>query len=239
MKILLTRPEQDSVSFAERLAEGGVDAVITPLMRVEYLNGPPPDLSGVQALLVTSANGVRAFAERVSDRTLPVYAVGDATAREARLAGFETVTSAGGDVEDLAALVRDRCDPTRGTLLHIAGTAVAGDLGGALLEASFDYRREVMYEVHRAERLPPEALAAFGYGDLAGVALFSPRSARIFEECVDTAGRSADLARLIAFVLSGNVAEALRRDAWHEIRVAAEPTADAILKMVLDAAETR
>ena len=49
------------------------------------------DLSGVQAILLTSANGARALAAAAPDaaaRRLPVLAVGCATARAARDAGF-------------------------------------------------------------------------------------------------------------------------------------------------------
>ena len=51
----------------------------------------PLDLDGVQALIATSANGVRAFAARDPRRSLPVCAVGDATARAASDAGFADV----------------------------------------------------------------------------------------------------------------------------------------------------
>lgn len=239
MKVLLTRPERDSAAFAERLRENGIDALIAPLMSVEYVDGPPPDLANVQALLMTSANGVRAMARRSAARDLPVFAVGDATAREARTAGFRSVTSAGGDVGDLAERVRAACDPAGGALLHVAGTSVAGDLAGALEAGGYSYRRDVMYAARQVDRLPPAAADALDSDDLDGAALFSPRSAEILERCVAEAGRTPALARLRAFGLSRNVADALSAEKWREISVAAEPTADAMLKMVLAAAETR
>ena len=59
-----------------------------------------------------AANGARALARATQRRDLPVLAVGDATARAAREAGFESVTSAGGDVGDLAPLAAARCAPS-------------------------------------------------------------------------------------------------------------------------------
>ena len=239
MRVLLTRPEQDASPFADHLRQAGVDAVIAPMMTIEYRDGSSPDLSGVQAVLVTSANGVRAFVQGSTERDIAVFAVGDATAREARAAGFSTVRSAGGDVDDLAALVCDSCDPSAGVLLHVAGSAVAGDLAGMLEESGFTYRREIMYSVAVADGLPPAAEAALDGGSIDGVALFSPRSAEVFEACIAAAGRKPALGRLRAFALSQNVAAALSTDSWCDVLIADEPTAAAMLKMVLEAAETR
>jgi len=56
---LLQRGENLLVDLAE-VTEDLVDTIL----RIELEDGPPPDLTGVQALLFTSANGVRAFARR-------------------------------------------------------------------------------------------------------------------------------------------------------------------------------
>ncbi|HEY7610485.1 MAG TPA: uroporphyrinogen-III synthase, partial [Alphaproteobacteria bacterium] len=64
MRILLTRPEPDAQRFAAQLAEHGIEAVVAPLMTIETADAPLPPLEGVQALVFTSANGVRAYAAR-------------------------------------------------------------------------------------------------------------------------------------------------------------------------------
>ena len=82
-----------------------------------------PLLDGAAGLLFTSANGVRAFAAASPRRDLPALAVGDATAAAARAAGFADVASAGGNVADLALLVRRRLEPEAGALVHSRGAA--------------------------------------------------------------------------------------------------------------------
>jgi len=66
-KILITRPEEDAKPLADALAERGIASVIEPLLAIRTLpeTAAPlaEDLAGVQAILFTSANGVRAFAE--------------------------------------------------------------------------------------------------------------------------------------------------------------------------------
>src|SRR5512138_2054943 len=132
MRILVTRPREESVRLASLLEAKGHDVLVEPLFTIEPEPDAPLDLDGVQALLMTSANGVRAFAQRSPRRDLRVFAVGDATADAARAFDFETVESASGDVGDLARLVRERVRPEDGALLHSAGSVVAGDLAGAL-----------------------------------------------------------------------------------------------------------
>ncbi|HEX9702689.1 MAG TPA: uroporphyrinogen-III synthase, partial [Rhodospirillales bacterium] len=126
MRLLITRPKDDAQTLADALAALRIDCLIEPVIEVADVDGPPPDLSGVQALLVTSANGARAFARRHGGRALPVLAVGDASAAAARDLGFTSVESARGDVQALAALVRARLAPARGALLHVAASDVAG-----------------------------------------------------------------------------------------------------------------
>src|SRR5205085_2583542 len=80
------------------------------------------------------------------------------------------------DVEDLAALVTARLDPRRGTLLHAAGRAVAGDLAGRLAAAGFRVSRAVLYDAEPATALSAATVAALGERRIAAAFFFPPRS---------------------------------------------------------------
>ncbi|HYM03709.1 MAG TPA: uroporphyrinogen-III synthase, partial [Stellaceae bacterium] len=88
MKALVTRPREDAASLARAFAERGIEAVIEPMLTIapvaEGARQLAEQLAGVQALLFTSANGVRAFAAASVRRELPVFVVGDASAAAAR-----------------------------------------------------------------------------------------------------------------------------------------------------------
>jgi uroporphyrinogen-III synthase len=236
-RILVTRPEQDAAATAARLRDLGHEAVITPLMDVHFLPGPPLDLAGAQALLMTSANGARALAARQAGAAvdLPVLAVGDATARAARDLGFANVDSAGGDVDDLARLAAARLRPGDGVLLHVAGSKVAGDLAGMLAQAGYTYRRSVLYDAKPVAALPHAAAAALADGTAAGVLLYSPRTAGLFRDLVLAAGLCGFLDGVTAFCLSANVA-ARAGAGWRRVAVAAEPTERALMDAVALAA---
>ena len=191
---------------------------------------PDPDLSGVQALLITSTNGIRAFARRVPGRGIAVCAVGDASARAAGDLGFGDVTSASGDVEALAAMVKADRNPNAGALLHVAGTDLVGDLFGLLEAAGFEVRRAVLYEARAAGSLSGETRDAMEAGTLDGVLLFSPRTAALFAELVTDAGVSETCRDLIAYCLSPAVAEKVQSLAWRDVVVATEPSQEALLR---------
>jgi len=232
-RLLLTRPAEDAAETARRLEGLGHQVLVTPLMLVDVLGGGPLDLAGVQALLVTSVNGLRAFMHRQSGRIpdLPVFTVGDATAAAARAFGFRQVRSAGGDVNDLAALAASNLHPLGGTLLHPAASDLAGDLGFMLTRGGYAYRREIIYRAHLAEVLPAPAVQAIVTKSVDGVLLYSPRSADVFDRLVRTAGLRAACAHLAVYCLSANVARAAG-DPWREILIAAAPNEDSLLDLI-------
>ena len=69
-------------------------------------------------------------------RALPVFAVGQHSAQAMRAAGFADVSSADGNVNDLADLVAARMKPGA-PLLYLAGEERSGDLAGVLRARNF------------------------------------------------------------------------------------------------------
>jgi len=208
--------------------------VQAPLLEIEPVAGRGIDLAGVRALLVTSTNGARALAAATERRDLTILAVGDASARVAREAGFADVEAAGGDVESLAALVRARLAPSQGALLHAAGSDRAGDLAALLAPDGFTVWRAVLYRAHPVTKLPATAEAALREGTLDAALLYSPRTAGTFVRLVCAAGLAPSCARLAAICLSDAVAAAVRALPWRRVAVAGAPT-EAALFAALDA----
>jgi uroporphyrinogen-III synthase len=229
---LITRPEEDARPLAEALADRGIATLIEPLLAIRPLPEAAADLekdlAGVQALLFTSANGARAFAELSRRRDIGVLAVGDATASAARALGFTAVESAGGDVQSLARLAKQRLKPAAGPLFHAAGSAVAGDLAGILAAEGFELRRRVLYESATATALSPETLAALKQGRVDLVLLFSPRTAATFAELAKDIQGSLP----IALCLSPAVAAAVQGLSWRRVEIADKPDLPSLLALV-------
>ncbi len=236
MHVLITRPKEDALPLSAALADAGVETIIEPLLDIVYLDSNLPDLKMFQGLLVTSANGIRAFARLEENRELTVWAVGDASARCAREQGFADVRSASGDVNALAALVKDQARPEDGPLLHVAGTKLAGDLARLLEDQGFGYERCVLYKAETAERFSDKARATIGDGSVSGVMLYSPRTAATFCDLAKASGLDDTLRSMTAFCLSTAVADKVSGFNWKEIIVAPEPNEASLIAKVLEAA---
>ncbi len=206
-RVWVTRAQPGAGRTAERLAARGFAPVVVPLLEIQPLE-VQPDLSGIQALVFTSINGVAAFAALSPAPALPVFTVGEATARAARDAGFTHVRSADADVVALAALIRHEAEGL--SLLHLGAAEPAGDLAGLVGDAA----RIAAQPVYRAVETGGRAPDAWDF-----VLLHSPRAARAL-----AAGLSPDRARTrIAAAISPAAAEPLRALGFTEIRIAATP----------------
>jgi uroporphyrinogen-III synthase len=232
MRALVTRPRAEAATLAAELARRGIEPVIEPLVEIVERGATLPGLAAIQAMLCTSANGVRALARAGAPRGLPLFAVGDATARAAREAGFGRVESAGGDVGDLARLVRRRLRPADGALLHAAGSETAGDLAGRLAGAGFAVERTVLYEARPVAALSPDTAGLVASGEIALTLFFSPRTAGIFGGLVTQAGIAAGLAATEALSISRAADAALAGLPFRRRAIAAAPTQAALLALV-------
>ena len=214
-----------------------MESLIEPVINIHPLDDIQlPDLNKMQALLLTSANGVRALAQLLGPppeaRHIALLAVGAASAEAARQVGFQNVHSAGGDVDALVALARARLNPVRGPLLHVAGTKGAGDLAAMLESHGFDVQRERIYEARARAQLSPESQHALADSKIDMVLFFSPRSARAFAKLSCAAAVDSALAQVTAICLSGAVAEAASGVTWRRVRTAREPEQTALLDEV-------
>lgn len=232
MRLLVTRPRDDAETFAKALRARGHETIVAPVMEVHVMAGEPIMLEGVQAVLVTSANGVRALAAWTKRRDVTLYAVGPQTAEVARDAGFAITISAEGDSVALVETVAREADPAKGPLFHAAGAETAGRLRQALQARGFRIETAVLYETVPVAKLPSEAEAALVDGTVDGVFLFSPRSARIFATLIGDAGLAAQCTKLIACCISAATAEALNPLSFARVAVAGTPNQDAILDLV-------
>lgn len=230
MRILVTRPLQTGEEIARRLADMGHETLLAPLLTLRLLDGPPLDLAGVQAILVTSANGVRALARRTAKRDVAIFAVGPQSARAAEKAEFLRVRSADGDAQALADAVLGWAEPGSGVLLHAAGEESGDGLCATLATRGFEARREVLYRMERSAHLPAHAAEAIRRGEIEAALFFSPKSAELFATCA--VGDGLSTRNIIAICISANTAKALNGLSFAEMRIAATPDQQALLARI-------
>ena len=148
-KVLITRPEPEATTLAGLFEERGHQTIVAPLFEIE--GAAPSALPSANALLLTSPRAARFLPDGVSG--LPTYAIGEATAKAARLAGLSVASVAEGNASSLKAEIF-----AEGTeLLHLSGQEIARDLAPDFEEFGIPYSRVVTYRAVGVQALPPAA----------------------------------------------------------------------------------
>jgi uroporphyrinogen-III synthase len=232
MRVLVTRPAGDAEETAAQLSALGHRSVIAPLLEMHFHEGPALVLDGVQAIVATSSNGVRAFVQRSDRRDLPVFAVGSQTAAVARQSGFTKVNSADGDARALAEAIPRWARPHAGILFHPAGAERAGQLAHDLTAQGFEVQTTGLYRAEPVQKLPPVAVEALKAGSIDAVLLYSPRTAQTFAAGVLQEGLAAAAVAITAICISDATAAALKSLRFRQVRTAARPDQAALLALL-------
>jgi uroporphyrinogen-III synthase len=233
VRLLLTRPEPDAQRTAAALRAQGHDVIFAPLLRIEPAAGAQIGAGPWAAILITSANAAHVVVKhtRVTAlRALPVFAVGRRSADAMATAGFADVTSADGNVSDLAQLVATRLRPPA-PLLYLAGEDRSGDLAGDLGARGFIVQTAIIYRAVAAASLPRVAADALT-GGLDGVLHFSRRSAQAFVDAARATALFEAALRPVHYCLSAQVAEPLAAAGAADIRIAPSPVEAALIALV-------
>jgi uroporphyrinogen-III synthase len=164
LTVLVTRPREQAQPLVAALIAAGFAPVVEPLIAVEPLSEQPIDVAGYDCVIVTSPNGARELARRMSATPASIAAIGPGTAATLAELGLEADLVA--DVhtqEGLVAAFPHR--PRRALFVGAEGARshLADELGADFLPA---YRT---VELSVAE-LPPADL----------VLLMSPSAARSY-----------------------------------------------------------
>ncbi len=239
MRVLVTRPEPASARTAAELERRGHEAVLLPLMQAvqqpEALASPPaPDTA---ALAVTSAEAMRVLETVPGDarapfQALPLFAVGRATARAAREAGFREVSVADGDGHSLAELLIVNSGQNPGaSIIYLTGTPRSPDFEAKMREAgrSMDVREcylmvpSTYSDAAVIEKLTPMPDA---------ILVYSSETARRLGDLRDRTGEWLDWPRTRFLCLSEKIARALPADFQARSQWPMEPREDLLLLLL-------
>ena len=234
MRVLITRPAADATELSAALRTHGHEVLFDPLLTTSEEPGSAAalerSLPGVQAVVFTSPNGVRAFAAASRRRNVPVIALGDATMAAARAARFGEIESVDGDAEALTSLVVGRLNPLGGALLVVTGAEVGRDLARVLGTAGFSVRRVALYRAEPAQAFSSKVVAGFKSGTVDAAVFFSPGTATVFARLIAASGFAAVCEGMTAVVTSPAVGAALKGIGFDNLVVARAPTQAAILE---------
>jgi uroporphyrinogen-III synthase len=229
MAILVTRPQPDNEVTAAALRARGLDVLLAPMLRFEPVAFQDDADARYGAVIVSSANAIRAIEAHLTSRllALPLFAVGERTAEAARHAGFQAVTVAAGNAEALrdlvVASVRAKTLKKASTLLYFAGADLAGDLAGELGERGFSVVTHTTYRMIPVLSLPQQVCDAFAGTKVEAVLHYSRRSARAFLDAVRAAGVEISALAIPQCCISDAVASVIRDTGATQVMAARSP----------------
>lgn len=233
-RMLVTRPQPDAQATVLRLRALDIEADAAPLMHRIAIDTPLPPPERFAALALTSANALRALADRgavEAYRHLPVYAVGGRTASEAEALGFAKVHNADGALGDLVNLLVHA--GIGGRVLHLAGRHLAGDLARSVEEHGVVVETVPVYVMAAAETLPEPVISDIEAGRFAAALFYSRRTAEIFVRLMGGRLSPAIRTGMEMLCLSEAVAEPLIRARCGRVSLADRPEDDAMMTLAL------
>lgn len=213
-RLVIVRPEPGASATAAAAAKLGLDPIVLPLFAVGPVAWQAPDVRGFDALLLTSANAIRHGGGALAKlRGLPVYAVGEATAAQAREAGFAVAATGAGGIDSLL----ERIEPGL-RLLHLCGEHRRHPASAPQAITPLPvYRSNALAEVARLDRIAGEV-----------VAIHSPRAGARLAELA--AARGIDISGTAIAAISAEAARAAG-SGWQSVAAAEQPGESCLLAL--------
>ena len=246
MAILVTRPHPDAENTAATLRARGFEVLLAPMLRFEAVAFHDDSEARYGAVIVTSANALRAIETDLKASRLlklPLFAVGEHSATLARHLGFEQVISAGGDAmalrDTVLGAVKSKVVKKTHPLLYLAGADLARDLAGDFRQRGFTVVTQTTYRMVPVSSLPRQTSEAFAANHVEAVLHYSRRSAAAFLEAVRAAGVEISALSVPQFCVSAGVASVLREAGATGVMAAASPDENALFALLDRALRTQ
>jgi len=224
-RVLVTRSREQAPELASALRRAGAEPVLAPLIEI----APPADwravdaalelAGGWDALLFTSANAVRALAERARSRGVGlaalaerVYCVGPSTAEAARREGLAVhgVPAAQLDAEGLLERVAQELPPRGRRFLFACAEQARDALPSGLRAAGARVEVVVVYRTLAAAADGAALRERIARGELDALTFASPSAAKHFAELMGESGLAA-ARRCVVAAIGPQTAEALSK----------------------------
>ena len=231
MKILVTRPQPQADKTAQKLIAMGHDVIVEPMLSFQRLTVDGDVAGDAKAIAATSARAIEAlvFNGLVSQlQHLPLYCVGEATARAAEASGFQKVFQAGGDVDSLSKLIVDSNQDA--PVFYPAAVDRSGDLAGQLEQQGIACRMVEIYQMAAATGFSEKTREQIQSQTVDYALFYSLRTIQIFLSLSNLEKTTVFLNSMKALCVSKRVAE--HAGAFGEVFTAKTPNEDSLLELL-------
>ena len=226
MKILITRPLQQSRRFAKALDKQfgeSLEICISPVLEIKFFR-VEINLKPFDGLIFTSESSVKAFAHLNKKTDKKVYCVGAYTSEVARKSGL-SVSHTEKDVGDLKTwLVENESEKT---LLYLCGKHISNNLEMAFEESKITIVSQIIYD-QIPRKLLPGAIQFLSDVRPVLVPIFSERSYEILSRQFKSSMKSSRM----AICLSSAIANKIRDDDFEKVLISPRPDLQSLINLV-------
>ena len=219
--ILITRPEDQAQNLKSDLEQLGFEVLLSPMLKIEFLDFSLPNLADYDGYIFTSVNAVRAVSGAFSEKDKPVYCVGAKTYDALCEDGWVCVRKVSGNIETL----ENDMFGVVGHYLHLSGVDVVRPLNveGVVVDVLPVYKahKRTSFSSDIAEKLTQQRVDV--------VMFYSARTGQAFAEAVEATGCTSALEATKALCLSDLVVHSIEHLPWQYVHVAKEPDGDAMV----------
>lgn len=234
--MVITRPEPGLSETAQRISQLGWQPLLMPVMNIQILPVGSIKIETMQAIVFTSRQAIAPMVQQlliqnIAYQQIPVFTVGDITAKDAKQAGFLRVTSANQDAVALASLIKNTLDPQKGLLLFPSAKEQGQLLIALLKQAGFSVSHREVYQAQPVQALFDDFFQALEKETINSILFFSSETARFFMELLPE--NSYQFLKLVQAVgISIKMKKILERAPWAYVDIAKHPKTEEILCLI-------
>ncbi|RWM22243.1 MAG: uroporphyrinogen-III synthase [Mesorhizobium sp.] len=232
-RVLVTRPEPGASRTAQRLEDQGFQPILLPLTETVALPVDTDEVAiNAAAVAVTSANAVRHAPKEIiaALAALPCHAVGKRTAEAARATGFLSISEGPSDAEALADALAG--DFMAKTIIYLCGRVRFPAFEARLKAAGVHVRAVETYDTVAPSHSDAAILACLSGQPVEAVLLYSAKAAAAMQALTGRPALRGLFEETWFFALSGRIAAVLETVASEKLRVAPEPSEEALLELL-------
>lgn len=218
-RFFITRPQPSADQMADKLIQKGVDVFVCPLKHIHPIPVPQTLFEGVAGVILTSQHAVQGLTD--CRRDMPLYVIGEESARQLSLHGFEQVHVCGKTAVSISDYLNKR--NLIGNFLYLSGDIISYNLG-ARVHAGCRIRRHIAYSALARTALPDECLSFLKTVVHMFVPVFSPDTGAVLRKILHHHHMISILQKATLIAFSENIASSLQDLPWYKCHTLPAPT---------------
>ncbi len=234
MHVLVTRPYEQALETRRKLLDIDCRVSIESVLEIEKIQYSSGIYKNSNGFIVTSVHAAKEIAKQTYlDRNISVFAVGYATAKPLKDAGFTNIYEAYGDAKNLLQLIKNKRGTDEGLLTYLSGWHITQDIARVLAMDGYDAQRVVCYKATPKKKLNNEIVQLIKKGKIHVVMFYSYRTAYFFSQLIENEKINSSLKNMVALTMSEYVASALNSSDWKGVMFTKQPSQDSLISEIV------